>query len=320
MRRTTKIGLITAASLVLFGCVLFAGVMTTVGWDLAKLSTVQYETNTYEVGEPFGDISLTTDTAEIVFALSGEGKCRVECREEKNARHSVAVENGTLTVKISNRRSWYDYIGFHFGSPKITVFLPDTEYAALTIRESTGNVDIPEDFTFAGADISASTGNVRFFAAARESVGIRTNTGDIRVESISAGSLDLSVATGTVMVADVTCQGEIAVGVSTGKAALTDVSCRSITSDGTTGDITLYHVIAAGRLSVGRSTGNVRFTGCDAAELYVNTTTGNVTGSLLTDKVLITDTRTGRVNVPQATSGGRCEIRTTTGDIQIEIE
>ena len=33
-----------------------------------------------------------------------------------------------------------------------------------------------------------------------------------------------------------------------------------------------------------------------------------------------TDTKTGSVDVPQTAAGGRCEIRTDTGDIKIEIE
>lgn len=44
MSRTAKIWLITAASLVLVGCVLFVGVMSTLAWDFTKLSTVRYGT------------------------------------------------------------------------------------------------------------------------------------------------------------------------------------------------------------------------------------------------------------------------------------
>ena len=320
MRKTTKVWLITAAALVLLGCILFAGVMTTLKWDFSKLSTVRYETNTHEVGEPFVNISLTTDNADIIFALSGDGKCKVECHEEENATHSVTVENNTLTININDRRSWYDYAGFHFGSKKITVYLPKTEYDTLSVRKSTGNIEIPKDFAFADADISVSTGCVNFFAAAREAVRIVTTTGNIRVENTAVGSLDLSATTGAVTVSGVNCRDDITLTVSTGKTDLTDISCRSMTSRGTTGDISLNNVIAAEKLSVERSTGYVRFDGCDAAGLYIKTTTGSVTGSLLTDKVFITETATGNVEVPKTASGGRCEIRTTTGNIKIKTK
>ena len=54
--------------------------------------------------------------------------------------------------------------------------------------------------------------------------------------------------------------------------------------------------------------------------IMVKTSTGNVKGTLLSDKIFVTDTSTGRVSVPKTTSGGKCEITTSTGDIEIELE
>lgn len=319
MKKATKVWLITAASLVAIGCILFAGVMTSVGWNFQKLSTVGYETNTYEFNEPFGDISLTTDTADIVFALSDDGKCRVECREEENKKHLVSVIKDALVIKSVNTEPWYDRIGFHFGLPKIKIYLPKAEYNALSIRESTGNIKIPKDFAFANADISLSTGNTDFCASASGKIKIKASTGDIRTKNITAGSLDLTVSTGDVTVSDVNCGGNIDVGVSTGKTYLTNVLCKSVVSHGSTGDIFFKNVIAAEKFSIKRSTGHVKFGNSDAAEIFVKTDTGDVTGNLLTDKVFITQTDTGDVDVPKTVNGGKCEINTDTGDIKIKI-
>lgn len=318
MKKTTKVCLI-AASLVLLGCIAFVCIMSALKWDFTKLSTVEYETNITEITDSFSDISIISDTADIGFAFSDDEKCKVECREEKKAKHTVSVENGTLTVKVDNRKSWYDYIGFRFGSQKVTVYLPKKEYNTLCVRGSTGNIKINNDFTFKNVDISVSTGNVSFSAAAHEAVRIRTGTGDVRAENASFGSLDISVTTGTVTVSNVTCKGDVTVGVSTGEAYLTDIACENVISAGTTGSISMNRVIAANSFSIERSTGDVKFGDCDAAELYIKTTTGIVRGSLLTDKVFITDTKNGDVDVPKTANGGRCEIRTSTGDIKIKI-
>ncbi len=135
----------------------------------------------------------------------------------------------------------------------------------------------------------------------------------------AVGGLDLSAVTGRVTVSDVKCAGDAVIGVSTGEVCLTDAACRSLVSSGTTGDILLERVAAAEKLSIERSTGNVRFDGSDAAELFIRTNTGNVAGSLLTDKIFLTQTDTGDVEVPQTAAGGKCEIRTDTGDIKMEI-
>jgi len=319
----TKVWLLIAASLMLIGCILFSGVMTTLRWDFTKLSTVKYETNTYEISEAFDGISMNTDTADIAFALSDDGNCRVECHEEANTKHSVSVKEGTLTVELIDERSVYDfigYIGLNFGSPKITVYLPKSEYTNLLINGDTSDIEIPNDFTFKDVDISLSTGDIDFCASASEKIKIKTSTGDICAENISVGSLDLTVSTGKVTVSDVNCEGNITVGVSTGKTYLTDIVCKSVMSSGNTGDIYLNNVIATETFSIERSTGDVRFDGSDATEIYVKTDTGDVTGSLLTDKVFITQTDTGDVDVPKTTTGGRCEISTDTGNIKITVK
>lgn len=111
----------------------------------------------------------------------------------------------------------------------------------------------------------------------------------------------------------------MSVNVSTGRAYLTDVTCKSVTSRGSTGDLFLNAVVAADTITVRRSTGDIRFEGVDAAEIFADTDTGDVTGTLLTDKVFMVQTDTGRINVPKTTTGGRCEITTDTGDITLSI-
>ena len=318
MRTRTKVWLVIATTLVLLGCILFAGVMSTLRWDFMKLSTVKYVTNAYEVSEAFDGISIKTDTTDIVFALSDNGNCKVECYEEETSRHFVTVEDNTLVIKMNDSKSWYDYIGMNFGSPKIIIYLPVTEYGSLFINGDTGDVEIPNDFMFKDVDISLGTGDVNFCASASEMIKMKMSTGDICVENISAGALELSVSSGKVTVLGVSCEGDVTVGVSTGKAYLTDIACESVISSGSTGDISLNNVIATEKFSIERSTGDVNFISCDAAEIYVKTDTGDVTGNLLSNKVFITDTDTGSVNVPKTVGGGRCEITTDTGDIKIK--
>jgi DUF4097 and DUF4098 domain-containing protein YvlB len=107
--------------------------------------------------------------------------------------------------------------------------------------------------------------------------------------------------------------------VSTGDTKLQDVTCRSLVSNGSTGDIFLKNVLAVEKFHVERSTGDVNFELSDAAEIDVETDTGDIEGSLLTDKIFITRTDTGRVRVPDSAGGGRCELTTDTGDIRISI-
>ncbi len=319
MSKSAKIWLIIATSLVVIGCIVFGGAMTLFKWDFTKLSTVKYETNDYEITENFKDISIITDTADILFVPCENQKTSVVCHEQKNVNHSVAVMDDTLVIEVVDTRKWYEYVGINFDTTKITVYIPEGEYSALSIKDGTGDVEIPNDFKFESIDISVSTGDVKNYASALKVIKINTTTGDIGIENISAESVDLSVSTGKVTASGVSCEGDVTVGVSTGKAKLTDTQCKSVISSGSTGDISLNNVIAAEKFSIERSTGKVKFEDSDAAEIFIKTDTGDVIGTLLSDKVFITETDTGSINVPNSVTGGRCEITTNTGDIKITI-
>ena len=280
MKKSTKIWLITATSLVALGCIMFSVAMTKIHWDFTKLSTVKYETNTYEVTDDFNSISMLTDTADILFVQSDDKICKVVCYEMSDMKHTTTVQNNTLTINVTDEREWYDHIGITLGSPKITVYLPKTEYDSLAIKEDTGDIEVPKDFKF--------------------------------------GSIDIATSTGDITVSGVTCEGDLKINVSTGKVNLTDIKCKSLISDGSTGDFSLKNVIATEKFSIERSTGDVKFDDCDATEIWVKTDTGDVTGNLLSEKIFITQTSTGDVLVPKSTNGGKCEITTSTGDIHLK--
>ena len=99
--RGTIIWFIIAALLILAGLIIFASVMTFHGWDFNKLSTGKYEYNSYLISEDFDSIAVKTDTAEIIFKLSDDGKCKVECYEEEKSKHHVTVKENTLDISFT---------------------------------------------------------------------------------------------------------------------------------------------------------------------------------------------------------------------------
>ncbi len=320
MRTSTKIWLIVATSLVLMGCAIFTSVMCALDWDFTRLSTSDFVTNTHDVSEDFNSISVTTDTAKVLFAKSEDGKVRVDCREWEDVLHSVTVENGTLRIKVDNNRKWYDHIGINIGTPEITVFLPEGDYGDLSIESVTGSIDIPNIYTFESMDISVTTGKVTCRASAFGKMNIETTTGSVTLEDITAADVDVSVTTGKVSVSGTVCEGEMSIEVTTGKTEVTNTKCGSFASRGSTGDITLKDVGAEEEMDIERSTGDVDLDGCYAGEIFTVTDTGDVTGVIRSDMIYYAESDTGRVEVPRTTVGGRCEISTDTGDIIISQE
>ena len=320
MNRKMKKWLILAACFVGLGTILFAGLMSLLGWDFSKLSTAKKITNVYEIREEFQDISVIVDTADVVFVPSEDGECSVSCYEREKVKHFVAVEDGTLVVRVQDSRKWYEHIGIFFGTPKITVSIPEGQYGALCVKGDTGGVEIGEAFTFESIELLGSTGNALCRASTVETIKIKRSTGNICVQSVTAREMGLVASTGKIAASDVKIREGMQVHVSTGKAELTNIRCKDFLSVGDTGDLLLVNVIAEETLTVERDTGDVKFDHSDAGEITVTTDTGNVTGTLLSEKVFIVRTDTGRVEVPKTVVGGKCEITTDTGNILLSIQ
>ena len=321
MKKSTMIWLITAGALVLAGAVIFVSAMASVGWNLNGLGNTKYETKEYEVTDSFENLSIELSEEDIALVPSDDKKCKVVCVAREDTEHTVEVKDHTLMIGPENAEEQYTHFSlFLSGSPKVTVYLPQAKYNALTISGGVGDMDIPGDFAFKSIEITASAGDIRCAASSAGAMKIGISTGDIRVEKATADEMDLHVSTGKISMHAVSCKGGLTAGVTTGDTSADQVACKSFTSEGTTGDIRLSDVVAEQLISVERSTGDVTLEGCDGGELSIKTTTGDVNGTLLSEKVFITDTTTGDISVPKTTSGGKCEISTTTGDIDISIK
>lgn len=218
MKKSIMIWLIVAACLVLVGSTVFSLSMSANRWDFNLLNSEKLGTETFDIDENFRSISINSDTEDIVFRLSDDGKCKVVCCDREKVEHTVLVQDETLSIECIDSGKWYDHISLlSIVSPTITVYLPQTEYASLSIEESTGNIFIPKNFLFGSMDIDLSTGDVDCRASSSGLIRIQTSTGNIISEGLSAGELDLSVLTGHVNVQTVICEGNVGVNVSTGK-------------------------------------------------------------------------------------------------------
>ena len=321
MKTAAKVWLAIGIILVLVGIAGLGAVMAMNNWDFLSLGAGEYENRTVNIEEDFQNILIETDTADISFVHSPDGDCRVELSESKKEKHEVSAENGTLKVKVVRPAKWYDRINLlPAKTPVIKVYLPGEKYGKLEIKESTGDISIPEDFTFESIDIAASTGDTECGASAEKGIRIALSTGKLVLKNISAEELLLTTSTGRISVESASVKNGVNIAVSTGKVSLSSLACKNLNTVGNTGSLLMENVIAEEKISIERSTGKVRFTDCDAGEIYVKTDTGDVEGTLLTEKVFLVKTDTGSIDVPDSVNGGRCEIRTDTGDISIKIK
>lgn len=319
MKTSKKVWLIVAVGLVVGGAILAVAALVTINFDFNALTTVSHTPQTYTTAEAFDSITVRTDTDDIWFAPSADDTCRVEYFESPRVFYTFAVQDRTLLITREDERRWYDHIGIVFDDTPITVYLPQSTYASVTVDADTSDITLPTDFCFSRVSLKTDTGDITCSADATGTLDLRSDTGTIAVDQITAGEVILQTATGDIAVTSATVADAVRVDTDTGDVELTNVRCTAYKAHSSTGDIALCETVVSGDILIESNTGDVTFVGADAADITVKTSTGDVTGTLLSEKVFITETATGDVAVPSSADGGICKITTSTGDVKIDI-
>ncbi len=326
--------IIVALISILIGGGLFVIGMSLNNWNFANLDNSKYVTNTYELEEDFINFDIDTDTAEIELIESTENKIEIFDKEE--ALYTVKVEESTLKVTLNNTVNHINF--FNFKTPKISIYLSNVNYELLDIKEDTGDIRIPTDFSFKNVNIDLNTGDTYLSCNVSNSINVKTDTGhinlkemelnsiaisgdtgDVSLEKVAAKNINIIVDTGRVKLTTILCEN-LDVKLTTGDFILEDVSClTSLLSKASTGDMKANKLVVGGKLHIERNTGDVNLKEVLAGEIYIKTSTGKVTLSVLESMVFYTKTNTGDVDVPKSTTGNLCEIYTDTGDIKVTI-
>lgn len=317
--KLSKIMLIIAGCLIFVGSIVFILVMSINNWDFSSIGGSKMEIKNYEIKDNITDIVIKTTTSDIRFVNSPDSIIKVECAEHQNVSYMVKTENNTLRIELVDNRKWYNYLNFNLKKEEIKVYLPINNYNNLNIESSTGNVEIPNYYKFNNVMIKLTTGNINYSCNTLDKITMESTTGNVILSNNSGNKADIKTTTGSIKINDFNIQ-ELITKVSTGNVYLTNISCINLSSYGTTGNITLNKVITSETLTIERSTGNVKIEKCDGGNIYITTSTGNVTGSLLSEKIFVTNTKTGKVEVPKSITGSLCEISTSTGNIKITFE
>ena len=321
MKTKTLVLMIVALSLIVAGLVVACVGVFMMDFNFFTLNTGKTVTSSHDVTEDFHSIAISESTSDVVFLPSEDGNVKVVCNEQKKMTHAVSVQNGVLTVKIIDTRKWYDHISlFNFGNYKTTVYLPKGAYESLSVKTNTGDISMPDGYSFERATLFVDTGDISWQGDVSGAFQIDTDTGDVTVKNAVLGSLKLESDTGDVKMEKINGSGLFDLETSTGDIRMQSVTCGALKLEADTGDVTLTDTVSDGHAKIETDTGDVKFVRADAATLDIETDTGDVTGSLRSAKIFYAKSGTGKVNVPQSTAGGLCNIKSGTGDIRITIE
>ena len=309
---------ITALSLCAAGILLVTVALFAINFDFSRLDTNEYTSKTYTIEEGFFSISANMDTTDIQFLPSDDGTCRVVC-EQMNLAAPITAEvlDNQLYITQENFQNWYDNIGFSFKSAKVTVYLPYSS-CKLSLKGSTCDVIINEALTFSKVDVEISTGDIECYAQVSSTLSLKASTGSIRCLNAHCTEITLKTSTGSIQAIDL--DGLIVdVRATTGNIQITHCDATSMTVHTTTGNVQFKYTFH-GNLNTNTNNGDVSFMNCNGDHLYITTRTGDVTGTFSRRMVFFYETNTGNVDVEKYDVGGKCEVVTDTGNIELSCK
>ena len=273
------------------------------------------------IEESFHNIDIDFDVTDVTFVKSSESKSKIVYKEREKEIHTSEVKDDTLVLRSQDTRKWYEKIFvFNYSSISATIYLNETSYSNLNMKVSTGDITLPGEFTYTNASLKLSTGDTKFESKVTETLKVEASTGNCTLKDVTAKNIELKASTGKETLENVTVEEDININVSTGNTVLTNTKSKNLTTKSSTGKVTLNNSIISNHVDIKCSTGDVKLNDSDADTLKIETSTGDVKGTLLTSKIFYVTTDTGKINVPVSTTGGLCEVKTSTGDVTLSIK
>lgn len=253
---TRKKWLILATALVAAGGMLFGGVMMAQNWDFLKLQTTTYETNTYHIQDSYANILIDIDTTNLTILPTDEETTTVVCFEQSKIQHIVEVADHTLSIREMDTRAWYEHISLSFQSPKVTIYMPQNQYAAVSVKASTADIQI-EKLSANYLDLTLSTGDMQLMDMQCKNIKTTVSTGDIHLKNvIVAQELTMQSGTGDIFLEG--CDAErLKIKTTTGDVVGWLLSPKVFLAQTNTGDVKIPQTTEGGLCEITTQTGDI---------------------------------------------------------------
>lgn len=318
MKKSKRTALITAAAMIFAGIGIAVGAMAAMDFDFSNLTAGSFGTKTFAVDEAFYNISVNGEECDVQFYPSESG-AEVICRANESEAYTAKVKDDTLYIERREDCERYWYIGIYRNKAEISVCLPENDYQSLAVNTQGGDIAVPEAFRFESVSLKSNSGEIEMSASSGGDLTVMSESGDIHIVGTDSQLLSAQSSSGEVTLEKVSAEEYIQVKTKSGDIELSDARSKAFEIAAGSGDISFWQVIAEDNIHAESGSGDIRLKNSDAKELWIKSHSGDVSGTLLTDKVFLTDTASGSVSVPKSASGGKCEIITKSGDIDFKI-
>lgn len=317
MRKTPKVILITAAALIGTGALLAGGAWASVGFETARLSTVDYNwhqtvsTLEDEAASPHGRIVITSEFENVrIEPADGDA---IELEYWTGNCQSVSVEDadGVLKVDVDSKPMEGVMIDL---SPAEAGGVDDTTTVVRVPASFTGEIEAHSD----SGDVVAE--NVHGLAGLRAS----NSNGDVVAKNVSAAELDAINEDGDTLLSGVEADAVLATNFN-GDISLGGATAQEAEVANESGDIMLVNMSLKSALTCNSVNGDISAQRLDVTASSVENANGDIYLSYLGDESayrIDAHSNLGDIDAPHGGDGGAdraIDVDSGLGDIQINF-
>lgn len=278
-------------------------------------------TKTHEITQDFTAISVECSECNISILPSTGNGVSVVCKEREKYPHQVFVKDGCLTVEEPNRTELINIFSLTGEHTEVLVYVP-FEVAAgcsISLESASGDITLDKDLVFTRGDLETASGAVTCNASFHSDLSIDNASGDVFLRGSTYGDIEIDAASGHITLEGLREAEEISLECASGSIYLTKVQCRDLDAETASGKLSLKDVVAEKEIAGETVSGAIILSRCDAEKYDLESASGDIQGSVLRPMRFITDSASGRINVPN-TDGDPCRLTTASGNITITIE
>ncbi len=293
MSKIIKIALIVTASLLL-GALLFLLLF----FNTDSIFSVTVTERHQDITDAITSVEVDTEIYDVEI-IRASGGSAITVNENNKRPVMIYTSGAALVIEEIEDESLAGFFARAFGKSKdckITVCIPtDNEFELIDISTETGNITIEDGFKAKRTELESETGNIALSDISTGALDISSETGNVSLESVASLATEIETNTGNI--------------------SLWSSSAESLNIESDTGNVLVKESTVKKSTDVSTSSGNVSLDLFSSAGITVETGTGDISGRLTCEMIFYARSTTGKVSVPKSTSGGLCDIRSTTGNI-----
>ena len=319
MNKGIKVFLIISLSCIALG-VMFLMIAVNSGASLTGgIGEISYVKHEPEID--FNRIEVYEASGAVIILPSDDDMCEIRCADTEKLYHKVTVDNGILSIRITDEREWFEKLFPPFADDSVKVYLPDGLYEKLYVETTSGSIKVDTALAFADAELISTSGGVDSKAEVTEELIIYVTSGGVTAENGKGCSMNIESGSGGVAISNSEIK-ELKAKCTSGGIRIDSVNVENDAEiSNASGRISVSALIAGGRLNITNVSGRIHMEGSDAQEMNIENVSGGIDGSILTPKDFRTSSVSGSVYVEKSDPhSGRCDVSTVSGRINIQIE